>query len=83
MPIINKIPKIGYRIVRIVENNIFVVNKHPDLKWRILDTFDAITPHYASTHNAEEVESWFKAIKCENIQKTNWSKCGWKGRKPK
>jgi SAM-dependent methyltransferase len=82
MPVINKIPKVGYRIVRIVENNILVVNKHPDLKWRVLDTFDAITPHYASTHTEKEVESWFKSIGCENVHKTGWNKCGWKGRKP-
>ncbi len=81
MPLINKIPKIGYRAVRILENNIFVVNKLPDLRWRILDTFDAITPSYASTHTSEEVENWFKKINCKNIHKTNWNKCGWKGKK--
>jgi len=83
MPAINKIPKLGHRIVRILETNVLVVNKLPDLKWRILDTFDAITPHYASTHTGEEVESWFKEIGCENIHKTNWGRCGWKGKKPK
>ena len=83
MPLINKIPKIGHRAVRILENNIFVVNKLPDLRWRILDTFDAITPKYASTHKPEEVKNWFKKINCKNIHETKWCDCGWKAEKNK
>lgn len=83
MPIIKKIPVLGHRIVRISENNFLVVNKQPDLKWRILDTFDAITPEYASTHTGEEVESWFKNAKCLDIHLTKWGRCAWKGKKNK
>lgn len=32
----------------------------PDLDWRILDTFDYLTPTYASYHTYSEVTEWFK-----------------------
>jgi SAM-dependent methyltransferase len=35
-----------------------------DGRWRVLDTFDAITPHYASTHTQAEVISWFTKAGC-------------------
>ena len=78
---IGKIPLIGIRIKQIIERNFLVINYLPNLKWRILDTFDAITPKYASTHSSKEVKSWFEDEKCKNITMTEWSKCGWKGQK--
>ncbi len=35
-------------------------------KWRVLDTFDAITPTYASTHTKTEVQAWFTEAGCVN-----------------
>jgi len=69
---IRKIPLAGGRIARFLECYIFVVFYIPDKKWRILDTFDAITPRYASVHNAQQVAYWFKLFGGENIVQTPW-----------
>lgn len=44
----------------------------PDARWRLLDTFDAITPYYAFTHTSQEVESWLVHANARNIKKTKW-----------
>lgn len=44
----------------------------PDLRWRVLDTFDAITPSIASTHTGEEVSEWMKAAGCRDIRTAEW-----------
>jgi SAM-dependent methyltransferase len=38
-----------------------------DARWRVLDTFDAITPHYATTHTKDEVVDWFTKAQCTHI----------------
>jgi len=43
-----------------------------DPRWRVLDTFDAITPQIASTHGEEEVAEWLTAAGCESVQRTPW-----------
>jgi SAM-dependent methyltransferase/uncharacterized protein YbaR (Trm112 family) len=44
----------------------------PDIRWRILDTFDAITPKIASTHTSEEVFNWMKSAGCIDVKTANW-----------
>jgi len=44
----------------------------PDLRWRALDTFDAITPVIASTHTGEQVRGWMKAAGCSEIRTAGW-----------
>jgi len=46
----------------------------PDVRWRLLDTFDAITPEIASTHSGEEVNRWMKEAGCIDIKTANWGK---------
>ena len=46
----------------------------PDVRWRLLDTFDAITPKIASTHSAEEVLGWMEEAGCIDIKTANWGK---------
>ncbi|MBY0309591.1 methyltransferase domain-containing protein [Patescibacteria group bacterium] len=41
-----------------------------DARWRVLDTFDAITPHYATTHTKEEVVDWFTKAHCSDIKQS-------------
>ena len=67
-----KVPFIGLPIVYIIEK-FFLVNLHiPDIRWRILDVFDAITPRYASTHTSEELQQWFEDAGCAQIQQSGW-----------
>jgi SAM-dependent methyltransferase len=82
IPPLSKVPLFGKRLREILERNVFVINHHESLEWRILDTFDAITPTYASTHSEEEVRSWFVNAGCRNIERTKWNKGGYRGVKP-
>ena len=43
-----------------------------DKNWSILDTFDSVTPTYASTHDRIEVFDWLSAAGFQNIKPTNW-----------
>lgn len=57
------------------------ISMHPDPEWRVLDTFDNLSPRYQSRHTYEEVEGWFKAGGFEDIA---WQPnfVGMRGRKP-
>jgi len=70
--LVKKIPLIGWRVVTLIETYLLVNLSLPDIRWRILDVFDAITPHYASTHTPEEMREWFAAAGCTQLQQTNW-----------
>lgn len=76
------------RPLPILGNLVTILNKYfipvvylPDGRWRLLDTFDAITPYYASTHTQQEVIGWFKKINCHDILQTNWCTTSIKGLK--
>ena len=61
------------RVLRYLERNWLVsLDYLPDVRWRLLDTFDAITPPIASTHNGEEVKGWMKDAGCTNVRSTSW-----------
>lgn len=57
------------------------ISMHPDPEWRVLDTFDNLSPKYQSRHTYEEVEGWFREGGLEDIQ---WQPnfVGMRGRKP-
>lgn len=40
--------------------SLFPTAYEPDLRWSILDTFDAVTTSYQSGHHPNEVAKWFK-----------------------
>lgn len=69
-------------IASVLSRNIFpgVFYLH-DGRWRVLDTFDAITPYYASTHTSEELERWFRNANCENIIAMPFGKTSYKANK--
>jgi len=52
----------------------------PSYEMRRLDTFDAYSPEYASTHTYHEVFSWFRASGMENMEvlRSQVSMRGWK-----
>jgi SAM-dependent methyltransferase len=43
-----------------------------DAQWRVLDTFDAITPKIATTHIEAEVAEWLAGAGCESVKRTTW-----------
>lgn len=43
------------------------ISMHPDPEWRVLDTFDNLSPRYQSRHTYEEVSGWFREGNLKNI----------------
>ena len=60
------------RFVTYVERHWLVCLWLKDPQWRVLDTFDAITPRHATTHTEEEVAEWLTAAGCESVRRTAW-----------
>jgi hypothetical protein len=60
---------------------IIKISMHPDPEWRVLDTFDNLSPRYQSRHTYEEVEGWFREGGLVQIaRQPNF--IGMQGRKP-
>jgi SAM-dependent methyltransferase len=55
-----------------VEHNWLVALYVADARWRVLDTFDAITPAIATTHTGDEVRDWLLRSGCGSIRTTTW-----------
>ncbi len=75
-----RLPVWGKLIVYIRQNwlvSIYI----PDVRWRILDIFDAITPEIASTHITSEIREWMNIVGCENVHRTDWGKTSFRGTK--
>ena len=53
----------------------------PDKNWSILDTFDSVTPTYASTHEQKEVFNWLYASGFQDVKPTNWAKTSFLAKK--
>lgn len=71
IPVIGHILRLVYPTVRL-----------PDIKWRILDTFDSVTPCHQSRHTPYEMYQWFESAGLINIQPTNWGVAAMYGGKP-
>jgi hypothetical protein len=55
----------------------------PDVRWSVLETFDAITPSHQSTHESYEVFQWLRAAGLEGIEPSNWGFTSYHARKPR
>jgi len=66
-PLIKKI-----KVLKLLIIKIFPYTDLPDKNWAILDTFDSITPTYASVHTAKEVTRWLREAGFKNIYQTDW-----------
>jgi len=64
--ILRALPGIG-RPVSAIGRNVFLVNRNPDPKKRLLDTFDWYSPKYQSKHTYEEVFRWFESCGLEDL----------------
>lgn len=61
------------RITRYLETNwLPVLHYLLDARWRLLDTFDGITPAIATTHTGDEVAGWMARAGCTDVQTTEW-----------
>jgi SAM-dependent methyltransferase len=60
------------RLLEYVEQNWLVSLYLPDVHWRLLDTFDAITPSIATTHTGKEVREWMEESGCVHVRSTDW-----------
>jgi hypothetical protein len=60
------------QFIRRVERDVLPVLHISDVRWRVLDVFDAITPAIATTHDWPELKSWFESAGCDVIAQTAW-----------
>jgi len=70
------------RLLRPIIMKLFPFVDLPDKKWSILDTFDSITPSYASTHENNEVHDWLNNSGFINIVDTNWGSTSFFAKRP-
>jgi len=74
---LGKVPGLGH-LLRLV----FPVVRLADPQWRLLDTFDSVTPTYQSAHESYEVFRWFKHAGLVDIEPSNWGFSAYHGRIP-
>jgi len=48
-------------------------SNHPDKTWRILDTYDWLSPKYQWKHTYSEVEGWFKKARLTDNREIRFS----------
>lgn len=72
-PLMKRMKQVGLRgVASRIERELLVSLWLKDVRWRLLDTFDAITPAIASTHTGEEVRGWLERADCGQICATLW-----------
>ena len=72
-PVFRSLKAAGLRpVIQYLERNWVVSLWLKDAQWRVLDTFDAITPAIATTHTEDEVAEWMAAAGCESVRRTEW-----------
>jgi len=59
-------------VVRWLEEQWFPCLYIPDSRWRVLDTFDGITPEIASAHTRDEVIEWMRKAGCDALVFPEW-----------
>lgn len=79
--LIQHIPLAGPTIAAVIRQFFLSVCDLPDGKWRVLDTFDGITPEFASTHDPEEVEFWLTSSGCGDVTQQTWGATAFAGAK--
>lgn len=68
--ILEYVPYCGRAMAGVYAYFLAVVVVNRNWRWRLLDTFDSITPVYASTHTQEDVEFWLESLGCRCIRNT-------------
>jgi SAM-dependent methyltransferase len=73
-------PLTRWRILGPLMRMLFPMARLPDARWRVLDTFDAVSPVYQSTHESHEVFRWFKDAGLCEIEPSDWGFTAYHGR---
>ena len=81
--VVNVFRSVARRLVFIksITSKCFPFVDLPDKNWSILDTFDSVTPTYASTYKREEVFDWLCAAGFQDNKPTNWGETSFLARK--
>ncbi|MER3422194.1 MAG: hypothetical protein C4293_02130 [Nitrospiraceae bacterium] len=66
-----RIPGLSGRL-EYMERNWLVALDLPDVRWGVLDIFDAITPSIATTHTSGEVKEWMAKAGCTSVRTSGW-----------
>ena len=81
-PLVRSLKRMGLRQpMNYVERHLLDSLYLKDVRWRVLDTFDAITPQIASTHTTEEVRRWLEQASCNDVRVTPWCPTSLAGRR--
>lgn len=81
-PLLRQLKKLGFgKQVTFIERQWLVSLYLKDVRWRVLDTFDAITPEIASTHTTDEVSAWLRQAHCDDVRVTPWCATSVTGRR--
>jgi len=63
---VRMVPGIGRPLSGLIRH-VMPVNRNPNRKWRVLDTFDWYSPKYQSKHTYEQVFRWFESCGLEDL----------------
>jgi SAM-dependent methyltransferase len=81
-PFLRRLKRLGLaKQVTHIERHWLVSLYLKDARWRVLDTFDAITPAIASTHTTDEVSEWLTQSHCRDVRVTPWCSTSLSGRR--
>lgn len=75
-PLLNK-----FKLIKPLVLKIFPYTDLADKNWAILDTFDSITPTYASVHTSNQLMRWLKSAGFKNIKSTDWGSTSFTAKK--
>ena len=71
-------PLCAFPVLKLI-SKLFVIAVPQDRNWCLLDTFDAVTPSFQSTHTAREVFDWYSDNGFKNMRPTRWNFTSWTG----
>lgn len=67
--VLQTVPTIGPRLVRMYLAVLPKISLHPVPRWRVLDSFDWWSPRYRSFHTYAEVEGWFHRAHFQDVER--------------
>lgn len=70
---------LNFRLLTIFQLSIFPCFIYRDKNWSLLDTFDSLSPEFASTHSNQEVYNWFEKNNFKKISKIGTYDSNFKG----
>ena len=78
---LQKIPFLGPSLASFIRYFFIASSDLSEARWRTLDTFDSITPEFASTHTPLEVSFWLQSAGCSEVSQQPWGSGAFRGTK--